>query len=193
MHYWSLFYTQYPTSPTVNLTKHLQHWQFQRRSGPARNMLFWNWKELWLATRFTSIENPPPITAHKLKILVTHLKATSNICNICSVYKSHLNEGLVQNLVFTRMICAIAQYPPGSLKEIIFWLPLFFIFWGMNTVNIFMSRKNRKCSIFDQPNGKERCWCWCFFAQATRFRDLQDYGSGSHSIILVFGESWYQK
>ena len=66
------------------------------------------------------------------------------------MYKSHLNEGLVQNLVFKRMICAIAHYPLGSLKEIIFWLPLFFIFLvcehtilylAMNTVNIFMSVK----------------------------------------------------
>ena len=138
----------------------------------------------------------PPTTAHKLESLVTHLKATSNICNICSMYKSHLNEGLVQSLVFTRMKGAIAQYPPGSLKEIIFLLPLFFFFGvcehtilylPMNTVNIFMSRKNRKCSIFDQPNGKGRCWC--FFAQATRFRDLQDYRSGSHSMILDFWES----
>ena len=56
---------------------------------------------------------------------------------------------------------------------------------AMNTVNIFMSRKNKKRSIFDQLNGKGKCWC--FFAQATRFRDLQDFGSGSHSNIWFLG------
>ena len=68
----------------------------------------------------------------------------------------------------------------GVCEHTIFYL-------AVDTVNIFMSHKNKKRSIFDQPNGKGRCWC--FFAQATRFRDLQDYGSGSHSMILDFGKS----
>ena len=45
--------------------------------------------------------------------------------------------------------------------------------------------KNKKCSIFDQPNGK--VGIGVFFVQATRFRDLQDFGSGSHSNIWFLG------